>query len=121
MIYVNYCRSNLYYAGINTTLIPSLNFYLFELLYFSGPSGSLMPALLSVQNRVPLKPMIGGVRDVALIHYPSCTDSIKPSLQYSCNFVAINASRFLFSITFLNLERTQQNKITLFLYLMHCT
>jgi hypothetical protein len=33
-----------------------------------------------------------GVRDVARIHYPSCTDSIKPSLQFSCYFVVINAS-----------------------------
>jgi hypothetical protein len=59
------------------------------LLYFSGSSGSLMPALLSVENWVPLKPVLGGV---ALIHYPSCTDSIKPSLQFLCNFVMINAS-----------------------------
>jgi hypothetical protein len=27
-----------------------------------------------------------GVRDVALLHNPSCTDSIKPSLQFSCKF-----------------------------------
>jgi hypothetical protein len=26
------------------------------------------------------------------IHYPSCTDSIKPSLQFLCYFVVINAS-----------------------------
>jgi hypothetical protein len=58
-------------------------------LYFSGPSESLMTALLSVENWVPLK---GGVRDVALIHYPSCSNSIKPSLQFLCNFVVINAS-----------------------------
>jgi hypothetical protein len=36
--------------------------------------------------------VLGGVRDVALIHYLSCTDSIKPSLQFLCNFVVINAS-----------------------------
>jgi hypothetical protein len=52
----------------------------------------LMPALLSVKNWVPVKPVLGGVKDVARIHYPSCTDSIKPSLQFSCNFVVINAS-----------------------------
>jgi hypothetical protein len=62
------------------------------LLYCSGSSGSLMPTLLSVENWVSLKPVQGGVRDVARIHYPSCTDSIKPSLQYPCNFVVINAS-----------------------------
>jgi hypothetical protein len=33
-----------------------------------------------------------GVRDVAHIHNPSCTDSIKPRLQFSWNFVVINAS-----------------------------
>jgi hypothetical protein len=49
-----------------------------------------MPALLSVANWV--QPMLGGVWDVALIHYPSCTDSIKPSLQCSCNFVVIYGS-----------------------------
>jgi hypothetical protein len=36
--------------------------------------------------------VLGGVRDVARIHYPSCTDSIKTSLQFLCNFVVINAS-----------------------------
>jgi hypothetical protein len=51
-----------------------------------------MPALLSVENWVPLKPVLGGVRDVALNKYPSCTDSIKPSQQFLCNFVVINAS-----------------------------
>jgi hypothetical protein len=40
----------------------------------------------------PLKPMLGGVRDVVRIHYPLCTDSIKLSLQFSCYFVVINAS-----------------------------
>jgi hypothetical protein len=39
-----------------------------------------------------LKAGARGVRDVALIHSSSCTDSIKPSLQFSCNFVVINAS-----------------------------
>jgi hypothetical protein len=45
------------------------------------------------------------VRDVALIHYPSCTDSIKPSLQFLCYFVVINASEG--SLCFQNLERLQ--------------
>jgi hypothetical protein len=61
------------------------------LTYFSGPSGLLMPALC-VEKCEPLQPVLGCVRDVALIHNPSCTDSIKPSLQFSCNFVVINAS-----------------------------
>jgi hypothetical protein len=52
----------------------------------------VLPALLSVENWVPLMPVLGGVRDVALIHYSSCTDSIKPSLQFLRNFVVINAS-----------------------------
>jgi hypothetical protein len=64
----------------------------FSVVIFSGPSGSLMPAPLSVENWVPLKPVLGGVRVVAFIHYLSCTDSIKPSLQFLCNFVGINAS-----------------------------
>jgi hypothetical protein len=33
-----------------------------------------------------------GVRYVALIHYPSCTDSIKPSLKFLWNTIVINAS-----------------------------
>jgi hypothetical protein len=64
----------------------------FSVVIFSGPSGSLMPTLLSVKNWVPLKAVLGGVRDVALIHFPSCTDSIKPSLQFLYYFVVINAS-----------------------------
>jgi hypothetical protein len=76
-------------------------YFTYVLLYFSGPSGSLMPALWSVENWVPLKPVLGGVRDVARIHYPSCTDSIKPSVQFSCNFVVINASKGTFFQIFL--------------------
>jgi hypothetical protein len=38
-----------------------------------------------------VQPVLGGVRDVAPIHYPSCTDSIKPSLQFLCYFVVMNA------------------------------
>jgi hypothetical protein len=62
----------------------------FSVVIFSGPSGSLMPALLSVENLVPLKPVLGGMRDIALIHNP-CKDSIKLRLQFSCNFVVSNA------------------------------
>jgi hypothetical protein len=55
-------------------------------------SGSLSQTLLSVENRIPLKPVVEALRDVALFHYPTCTDSIKPSLQFSCNFAVFNAS-----------------------------
>jgi hypothetical protein len=58
---------------------------------FSGPSGSLVPALLSVV----LSTAQAGARNVthvALIHYSSYIDSIKTSLQFSCKFVVINAS-----------------------------
>jgi hypothetical protein len=41
------------------------------------------------------------VRDVAFIHYPSCTDSIKPSLQFSRNFVVIMRQRDHFVSRFL--------------------
>jgi hypothetical protein len=34
---------------------------------------------------------LGGVRDVAIHHYPLCAGSIKPSRQFSCNAVVINA------------------------------
>jgi hypothetical protein len=44
------------------------------LLYFSGPSRLLIPADLAV------------VRDVAPFQNPYCTDSIKPSLQFSSSF-----------------------------------
>jgi hypothetical protein len=60
---------------------------------FSGLSGSLNPALLSVENWVPHKTVLGGERDVAFIHYPSCITTIKQGLQFSCNFIAINASK----------------------------
>jgi hypothetical protein len=43
-----------------------------------------------------------GVSNVALNHYHSCTDSIKPSLQFLCYFVAINASDG--SLCFQNLD-----------------
>jgi hypothetical protein len=56
-----------------------------SVVIFSGPSGSLSSALVCVENSVPLKPMLGGVRDVALLYYPSCTDSNKPSLQFPRN------------------------------------
>jgi hypothetical protein len=48
--------------------------------------------------------VLRGVSDVARIYYPSCTDSIKPSLQFSCNFIVINASEgsLCYQICFLN-------------------
>jgi hypothetical protein len=52
--------------------------------------------------------MLGDVRDVALIHYSSCTDSIKPSLQFLCYFVVINASGR--SLCFQKLENTSYRK-----------
>jgi hypothetical protein len=36
-----------------------------------------------------VKPVLEDVRDVALFHYPSCTDSMKPNLQFSCNYVSL--------------------------------
>jgi hypothetical protein len=78
-----------------------------------------MPALLSVENWVSFKIVLGGVRDVALIHYPSCTDSIKLSLQCSCNFVVINASEgsLCFQIVSINSVWQHFSAATYFFYL----
>jgi hypothetical protein len=56
-----------------------------------------------------LSEVLGDVRDVALIHYPLCIDSIKPSLQFSSNFVVINASEesLCFQILILHNSRYQ--------------
>jgi hypothetical protein len=86
------------------------------LLYFSGPLGSLMPALLSVENCVPLKPLLRGVSDVSHIHYPSCTDSIKPSVQLSCNFVVINASEGSLCFQIFNLALKVKISVGYFFY-----
>jgi hypothetical protein len=48
-------------------------------------------------------------RDVALIQYPSCSESIKPSLQFFCNFVVINASEGSFCFQILLLIQTRRN------------
>jgi hypothetical protein len=64
---------------------------------------------LCVENWVPLKPVLRAVRDVARIHYPSCTDSInmknkinKPSLQFFCNFLWLMLPRDHFVSRFLS-------------------
>jgi hypothetical protein len=49
----------------------------------------LIQALLSVENGVPLKPVVTGMMIVENFHYFG--NSIKQSLQFSCNFVVINA------------------------------
>jgi hypothetical protein len=94
--YLNFCfqifilhnsRCQVFVAAVESC--PVLHFS--DVIFF-WPSGSLMPALLSVENGVSLKPVLGGVGDVARIHYPSCTYSIKSILQFSCHFVVINAS-----------------------------
>jgi hypothetical protein len=41
---------------------------------------------------IPVKLVLAGMRDVALFHYPSRTDSIKPSLQFACYFADLYAS-----------------------------
>jgi hypothetical protein len=65
---------------VAVTVVKITPYFTSVLFYCSGPSGTLMPALLNVEYLVPLKPVLGRVMDVALIHYPSCTDSIKLSL-----------------------------------------
>jgi hypothetical protein len=91
-VVINASKRSLFSKSLCFTTAGVKHVLHFSVVYFSGSSGSLMPAQLSVENWVPLKPVLGVVRDVAFIHYPSCTDSIKPSLQFSCNFVVINAS-----------------------------
>jgi hypothetical protein len=92
----NFVSRILYFTKAGVTCRPaavkSCPVLHFSVVIFSGPSGSLMPTLSSVENWVPLKPVLGGVRDVARTHYPSCTDSIKPSLQFLCYFVVLDAS-----------------------------
>jgi hypothetical protein len=53
-----------------STLILLTLYFTSVLLYFSSPSGSLMPALLRIENWIPLKPVLGSVRDVALYVIP---------------------------------------------------
>jgi hypothetical protein len=65
-------------------------FWSFGIIYAS----TIKCWLLFIKNWVPLKLVLWVMRDVARIHYPSCTDSIKPNLQFSCNFVLINASEW---------------------------
>jgi hypothetical protein len=73
-------------AAVNSC--PVLHFSIVFVCFFGIID---FPALLSVENRVPLKPVLGDVRDIAFFHYTACTDSIKRSLHFSCNFVVINA------------------------------
>jgi hypothetical protein len=63
------------------------------LLYFSGPSRSLMPALLSVEHWQLSTAQTGAMwREGCCTHYSSYIDSIKPSMQFSRTFIVINAS-----------------------------
>jgi hypothetical protein len=66
----------------------------------SGPSGSLMQSLFSVENWVPLKPVLGAWGMLHLYINPR-THSIKPNLQCSCYFVVINASEGLLCFQFI--------------------
>jgi hypothetical protein len=52
----------------------------------------------------------GGVRDVAFNHYLSCTDAIKPSLQFLCNFVVIMLPRDLFVSRILKFHLAAEQK-----------
>jgi hypothetical protein len=81
--------------------VKSFPYFTSVLLYFSCLSGSLIPALL-ITDQADTR----GVRDVAPFNYHSCTDTIKPSLLCSCNFVAIND---LFS--FFSSQTDQSEKI----------
>jgi hypothetical protein len=54
-----------------------------------------------------------GREDVALFNYFSCTDSIKPNLQFSCNFDDFNASEgslMIITALFPNLFATTKMK-----------
>jgi hypothetical protein len=53
-----------------------------SIVIFVWPFGVIYCGTLRVVNWEPLKPVLGGRRDVALFHFPSCTYSIKPSLNF---------------------------------------
>jgi hypothetical protein len=65
---------------------------------FSDKSGSLSSELSSDEDWVPLKLVLGGVREVSVFHY-LCQHTIKPSLQFSCNLIVFNCFRGITSFT----------------------
>jgi hypothetical protein len=74
-------------SKVNLTHLVSLKIEFFE--------DSLPCCCIFQVLKIELKLVLGGMRDVALFRYPSCTDSNKPSLQFSCNFNVIDASEGL--------------------------
>jgi hypothetical protein len=68
-------------------------------LYFTpvcfSPFGIIQNSTFKCRNWVLIKPVLGVVRDVALLQYQSSIDSIKPCLQCLCNFAVITASEGL--------------------------
>ena len=72
-------------AGVKCCVaaLKSRHKYISVLLYFFLVLGINDYNTFSIGNRVPLKPVLGAVRDVALFHYLSWTNSIKPSLHIS--------------------------------------
>jgi hypothetical protein len=67
-------------TGVKSCLVLKLSVVIFFLSFD-----------IIVTRKAPLKPVQEGVSDVAPFHYPSRTDSIKASLQFSCNFAVFNA------------------------------
>jgi hypothetical protein len=72
----------------------------FSVVIFFWSFGIIDASTIIVEKWVPLKPVLEGGRDVVRFHYPSCTDSIKPSLQLSWYFVVINVPRDHFVSSF---------------------
>jgi hypothetical protein len=60
--------SSAIFAAVKSCPVPH-----FSVVIFFWSFGIIMtPTLLSVENWLPLKPVIGGLRDVACFHNPSC-------------------------------------------------
>jgi hypothetical protein len=86
---------NRYYSYYGYSNIFEFGFVCFSVVIFFWSFGIIDTSYIKCWQLNTAQAGAGwgrGVRDVARINYPSCTDSIKPSLQFSCNFVVINAS-----------------------------
>jgi hypothetical protein len=88
-LYITSTGVKCYVAAVKSC--PVLHFSVTVVILFWS-FGIIESITFSVEYWVLLNPGLGVVRDDALFHYFLCTDSIKRSLQVSCNFAVFNAS-----------------------------
>jgi hypothetical protein len=92
LFHVFYPRGDhwLYNIRVNCATVQNCTVLHFSVVIFFWYFGIIESSTFQWLEISTAQTGVRGIRDVDLFHYPSCTNSIKSSIQFLCNFVVYN-------------------------------